>query len=91
MQMNTLTDDELRSLAVIEPWNLDALSECARRFVDAEEELRQEAGEWKSEAEQWQEDFEASDRMLNTVLEHRDKLQKQLDDLRDRVRGLLDA
>ncbi len=56
MQVSALTDDELRSLIDVEPDNLDAVREGARRFVEGStceairiEELETELAEKEAE------------------------------------------
>jgi len=94
MHVPTLTDEELRRLIDTEPDNLGALREASHRFVggSAEEANRvQEFDELESELRSKEEDLEISETMLDTMTAHRDRLQKELDDLKARIRELADA
>lgn len=94
MLMNTLTDDELRRLIDTEPRNLAAVFEGARRFVGQDrtpgaQEI--EDADREGHARGWDEGYDERTDELETMRAHRDRLQKQLDDLMDRIRGLMDA
>lgn len=56
MQMNTLTDAELRRLVDNEPRNLAAISEAARRFCEGSTEERGRIEELEHEVEEHRND-----------------------------------
>lgn len=80
MQVSSLTDNELRNLVDVQPDNLEAVREAARRFVEGSSEEADRIEQMKGEAAAMEND-------LKDIERTNDELKREVTRLKGLIQG----